>query len=543
MPRESRPAPHSKLRAAALRAAVHWDALRADPALYARCMRWRATGKRLRARMHLAPLLARSAKAYELWQVLHESRFAEATAHSGGAPKIVALVADGAENERTLASLEREGIDAHFVSGSGAIELSEGVQWVMPLASGDILGVGAGDIYRSAAARASSDVHVIYADDDLIDRAEKRSSPHLKPDWNGELMRHHDYVSGASIFRVCEPGDLGGEDWIARLTLRAIEAGAQPLHLRHVLHHRRTRPAPVVPASTIAPVSEDESLPSVSIIVPTRNRLDLLRTCLEGVASTHYPEQPEVIVIDNGSDDPQCLAYLAGLDPAFATVLRDDGPFNFASLNNRAAAKASGELLCFLNNDIEMTDPLWLVAMARQAMREEVGTVGARLLYPDRTIQHAGVNVGIGGAAAHAHRGLAPEEEGYFHRHSLPQFVSAVTAACMVVRRDRFERIGGFDAERFAVSFNDVDLCLRLRGRGWQSLYEPRATLVHHESVSRGLDRDPVGAARQAREVAALQERWQTGLAASADLGEGAAPDPFHHPGLSPLSERFVLRL
>jgi GT2 family glycosyltransferase len=284
-----------------------------------------------------------------------------------------------------------------------------------------------------------------------------------------------------------------------------------------------------------------ERLPDLSVIVPTRNRHDLLRVCLDGLQRTEYPGRLEVIVIDNGSNEPATLEYLAQLDTDFARVIRDDGPFNFASLNNRAVESCSSGLLCFLNNDIEIRHTDWLSIMAHQAMHDEVGAVGAQLLYPDGLIQHAGVVIGIGGAAAHAHRTLHPQAEGYFQRHRLPQFVCAVTAACMVMRRDRFEAVKGFDEERFAVSFNDVDLCLRLRDKGWEILYEPRASLVHHESVSRGLDHDPQRAARQAREVRALQQLWHTGDR-HPDKGHSSS-DPFHHPGLSPLSEHFVLRV
>lgn len=171
--------------------------------------------------------------------------------------------------------------------------------------------------------------------------------------------------------------------------------------------------------------------------------------------------------------------------------------------------------------------------MATQALRDEVGAVGAQLLYPDGRIQHAGVVIGVGNAAGHAHRFLRPEDGGYFRRHSLPQFIAAVTAACLVVRRDRFLAVGGLDESRFKVAFNDVDLCLRLNAKGWQSLYEPRAVLVHHESVSRGHDRDPVGAARFANELAALQHIWET----------DQIVDPFHHPNLSRASEQFVVAL
>ena len=273
-------------------------------------------------------------------------------------------------------------------------------------------------------------------------------------------------------------------------------------------------------------------LPLVSVIIPTRNRVDLLRTCLKGIDATDYP-QIEVIVVDNDSDDPETLGFLADLDPTRHRILRHEGTFNYSAINNRAVMEARGKLLCLLNNDIEVVEQGWLKAMVSQALRDEVGAVGARLLYPDGRIQHAGVVIGMGNAAGHAHRFIRPNEEGYFYRHALPQFASAVTAACLVVRRDRFLAVGGLDERNFAVAFNDVDLCLRLNQQGWQTLYEPRATLTHHESVSRGLDRDPVGAARFAGELAALQRLW----------GTHELVDPFHHPELSRASERFVLRL
>jgi GT2 family glycosyltransferase len=273
-------------------------------------------------------------------------------------------------------------------------------------------------------------------------------------------------------------------------------------------------------------------LPPLSVIVPTRNRVDLLRTCLNGVADADYP-QMEVIVVDNDSDDPETLAFLAALDPAQHRVLRYGGTFNYSAINNHAAAQAQGRLLCLLNNDIEMIDPHWLAIMATQASRPDVGAVGARLLYPDGRIQHAGVVIGVGSAAGHAHRLLRADEEGYFHRHGLPQFTSAVTAACLVVEREKFMAVGGLNERDFAVAFNDVDLCLRLNQQGWQSLYEPRATLIHHESVSRGLDRDPIGAARFAGELAALKRLWAT----------DEIYDPYHHPELSRASEQFVVRL
>jgi len=407
----------------------------------------------------------------------------------------------------------------------------------LPIAAGDTIAAGAARAYRAAIAAAggtdgAAGARIIYADDDLAGPSGRRTSPHFKPDWNSELFRHHDYLTGACILRTTREALLAhatAPDWAAQLV--AGEAGkGVPAHIHKVLHHRRTRPAPQVP-----PVARSVTtgLPPVTIVIPTRNRVDLLRTCLAGIAATDYPAAVEVIVVDNDSDDPATLAYLAGLDPARYRVLRHAGPFNYSAINNRAVAEARGRLLCLLNNDIEVIEPHWLATMALQAVRAEVGAVGARLLYPDGRIQHAGVVTGMGGAAGHAHRLLHPDEEGYFRRHALPQFISAVTAACLLVEREKFLAVGGLNESRFAVAFNDVDLCLRLNQRGWQSLYEPRATLVHHESVSRGLDRDPVGAARFAGELAALKERWGT---------EGGS-DPFHHPELSRASERFAVRL
>jgi GT2 family glycosyltransferase len=273
-------------------------------------------------------------------------------------------------------------------------------------------------------------------------------------------------------------------------------------------------------------------MPSVTVIIPTRNRVDLLRTCLEGVASTDYPRL-DVIVVDNGSDDPETLNYLAAMERSHIRVMRHPGPFNYSTINNRAARAAKGQLLCLLNNDIEVISPDWLSIMAMQAVREDVGAVGAQLLYPDGRIQHAGVVIGVGNAAGHAHRFVRPREEGYFRRHMLPQFTSAVTGACLLVDRDRFLAVGGLDERNFAVAYNDVDLCLRLNERGWQSLYEPRAVLIHHESVSRGQDLDPVGSARFAGELAALKRIWRT----------DEIVDPFHHPQLSRAAERFAVAI
>lgn len=513
---------------------IHLEAFARAPTRYVAAAWWWVLGKRVRARARWAPLLARSSHAYDAW-VLREDRL-QATKRPEG-PPIIALISNsgGGDLDASMTSLSLEGIEAHLVGSDPGIDLHRIANmvewtsgpWFLPMTAGDVLAAGAAFAYREAIKNCTA--QVIYADDDLINRSGRRMAPQFKPDWNYELFLYLDYLTGSCLVRadrITLTAAAGAVDWAGALVASAAREG-EAQHIRRVLHHRQTRRSPVmsVPALQIAP-----DLPRVSIIVPTRNRVDLLANCMAGVDAVDYPDL-EVIIVDNDSDDPGTIAFLDQLENRGIRVLRHEGPFNYSAINNRAVGEATGELICLLNNDIETLSTDWLSVMATQALREDVGAVGAQLLYPDGRIQHAGVVIGVGGAAGHAHRFLRPEDEGHFRRHLLPQFISAVTAACLVVRRDRFLAVGGLDETNFPVAFNDVDLCLRLNERGWQSLYEPRATLVHHESVSRGFDRDSVGAARFSKELAALQRRWLT----------HQAVDPFHHPDLSRASEQFVL--
>lgn len=522
--------------------AVHIDAFMAAPKAYLTAWWWRIRRKRLRARSQLAPLLGRSRRAYRLWLTQQDNIVHEQSAEALPGPPIIALIYGGSDQgalAETLDSLSVQDVLPLVIGTSDGSMLVDAVGdidwnsngWFMPIVAGDRLAPDAIQVYRTAIAR--GDAHVIYADDDELDEMGHRRAPHFKPDWNAELYRHFDYLSGACVVRADR--DVfdrlrAATDWLGQIVTLAM-GDTPPLHVRQILHHRRARPKARLPLPAV-PVGETVELPSVTVIVPTRNQAKLLANCLSGLAMTDYPSI-DVIVVDNDSEDPETLEYLAGLDPARHRVVRHPGAFNFSTINNRAAQAAQGDLLCLLNNDIEILDPDWLKIMAIQALREEVGAVGAQLLYPDGRIQHAGVVLGVGGGAAHAHRLLRPGDHGYFGRHMLPQFVSAVTAACLVVKRERFLAVGGFDERNFAVAFNDVDLCMRLNDRGWQSIYEPRASLIHHESVSRGFDRDIAGSTRLAGELAALKRLW----------GTASGVDPFHHPQLSPSSEQFVIRL
>lgn len=527
-------------------ASIHRDAFLASPRRYLVAAYWWLRRKKVRARGQFAPLLAGSPYAYLIWRQQNAGRAMACGFYD--APTVIALIdirncgALADEAEETLAALSGEGIPALLIGTQGiaspaaAADLIdwEGEPWLMLLNAGDTVAPGTLMAYRAAinGSPGGDETRLFYADDDLLGDDGRHHTPYFKPDWNSELFRHHDYLTGACILHI-EREDLenveDGPGWARQLVKQVAERKADVQHVRHMLHHRRVRPRP-----SVSPVNPSSAAiwPSVSIIIPTRNRVDLLRTCIKGIETTDYPDI-EVIIVDNDSDDPETLDFLAGLDSERYRVLRHPGVFNYSAINNHAAKEAKGQMLCLLNNDVEMTSPDWLAVMVAQAMRGEVGAVGARLLYPDGRIQHAGVVIGVGNAAGHAHRLLQPHEEGYFHRHSLPQFTMAVTAACLVVAREKFMTVGGLNEQDFTVAFNDVDLCLRLNQCGWQSLYEPRATLIHHESVSRGLDHDPVGAARFAGELAALQRLWAT----------DTRTDSFHHPDLSRASEQFVIKL
>lgn len=535
----------SNLSLAILTVRLHIDAVRYAPVVYLEGMWWHLTGKRLRARARLSPLLGRSPAAYRVWLArnAHEAKESGAPCTASVIPSVVVVIdasADPSGLPITLASLDnpsaaiimdkRARIPGSYVALRDiALHFDRAGNWLIPLHAGDKLTPGTERYYAEAAASAAT--RIIYADDDLLEKGGALTHPHFKPGWNRELFHHHDYISGSCIVQTHrhELATVNGfPDWIERL-VATVALECEPRHLPIVLHHRAARPAP----KTLPPPNlPARDAPKVCVIIPTRNGTDLLRTCLKGLSETRYPHT-DVIIVDNDSDDPETLSFLTALAPDKYTVIKHRGPFNYSAINNIAVRHASAPMLCFLNNDIEMLEPDWLSILVAQALRDDVGAVGPMLLYPDRTVQHAGVVLGVGGGAAHAHRQLRPDEMGYFRRHALPQFVSAVTGACLVVTRKHFDAAGGFDETNFPVAFNDVDLCLKLTRLGHRTLYEPRARLIHHESKSRGNDRDPVGAERLAQELRALKNIWRT----------DQRPDAYHHPSLSPFSEQFVIDL
>jgi O-antigen biosynthesis protein len=544
-------------------------AIRRDPMLFIRAVLWRLRGLRVRSRNTMSALMAGSPAAYQLWIVrgARNSPTDDINVEGLGTHITYVVIAGDAGSSgimRTLRSIraadnsaqillfDANGESARLVDSGGIQNIRHSASlgdfiaqllqcvdgWLCPLMAGDALAAEAIRIYRSSIME--KDASVYYCDDDLMDEGGNRFSPHFKADWNPELFRHQDYLSFSCVFKANAenlrllPPQLDAEVIIRSLVHAAVTGSptVAPVHIAQILHHLGRRHLhPITSAEghpQQVPAMTDEE--SVTIIIPTKNGFDLISNCIKGVEDTAYKNK-EVIIIDHESDDPRTVAFLKDLSARGYKIVQWAGVFNYSAMNNYAATFSQNEFLCFLNNDIEMTDGQWLSLLVRQARRTDVGAVGAKLLYPDATIQHAGVVIGVGGAAGHAHRHCPNDDPGYFDRPHLPQFVTAVTAACMVVQRKKFDAVGGFDEERFPVAFNDVDLCLKLVRAGWQSFYEPRAVLIHHESKSRGSDRLRKNRKRFAGELQALKDKWQT----------DRIRDPYHNPNLSRLTEQFLI--
>ena len=406
---------------------------------------------------------------------------------------------------------------------------------------------------------------VIYGDEDSLGSSGARCNPIFKCDWNPELLLGTDAIGQPAMWKCARflQAQRGGETVLPAsrhaLAVRATAGlgDSQVVHVPHVLlHHSARAPVDTADATTRVQQALDDTAqpvrvepvpghpvlrlryavpmpaPLVSIVIPTRNGLDLMRCCIDSIRQRSTYSAWDILIVDNGSDDPACLQWLQDVQQdRRIRVLRDERPFNYAALNNAAVAQARGEFVVLLNNDIEVISPGWLEEMLSLAAQPGVGAVGARLWYSDGTLQHGGVVIGIGEGAGHAHKRLRRDDAGMAYRAQVLQGFSAVTAACLVVRRSTYLQVGGLDEAAFAVAFNDVDFGLKLRTAGLRNLWTPHAELFHHESVSRGSDKHPGRKQRFERERATLQQRWADWL----------AWDPAYNPNLTLHNENFAL--
>ena len=377
-----------------------------------------------------------------------------------------------------------------------------------------------------AVARDPSSI-VFYGDEMFHDLAGITCALACKPDWSPNLFATRLYLGGTCFLRT-----HAALPWLNKVCANdfTIEGGLSQLPMgadRQVNHIRRvliSRPLPVPQYLQPKSVAHTDFAPSpfASIIIPTKNCLDLLRKCVTSLEKWTPAGAAEVIIVDNGSSTQAAREYLSALaqKPGFH-VLSRPSPFNFSYLCNEGAAFAKGGALVFLNNDTEIRDSQWLENLLKWAMKPDIGAVGAKLLYPDLTLQHAGVALGIDGLAGHFERGLIASDPGYFQRLCVPHEVSAITGACLVVEKRKFETVGGFDATNLPVELNDIDLCLRLGEKGWQTLIAADTTLIHHESASRGTSLRPNVLYRQ--EHAYFRKKWIKKL----------RDEPYFHPALS----------
>jgi len=407
-----------------------------------------------------------------------------------------------------------------------AMEIASG-EWIGLLDHDDLLAPNA--LYEIAkAVNEHPDAEVIYTDEDKVTTDLKEHfQPHLKPDFNLDLLRSNNYIchffvaSRDLIKRVggFRPEFNGAQDY--DLILRCTEQAKQIMHIPKILYHWRVHKASTAdnPASkmyafdagkraieehlvrcrTKGTVQHTKDLgfyrvkyevcgePLVSIIIPNKDQSEALKKCLDSIREKTSYRNYEIIIVENNSEEPETFAFYKKIAGEKIKIVTWEGEFNYSAINNFGVRHARGDYLLLLNNDVEIINGDWLTEMLSHCQRKEVGIVGAKLYYPDNTIQHAGIIIGIGGVAGSVFVGLPRAFSGYLHKASIQLDLSAVTAACMLVKRSVFEQVGGLE-EKLKVAFNDVDFCLRVREKGYLVVYDPYAELYHYESKTRGAE-------------------------------------------------------
>jgi len=419
------------------------------------------------------------------------------------------------------------------------------------------------------------DTDFLYSDEDKISEdSKKRYDAHFKPDWAPDTMNSCNYICHLSVIKKNIVDEIGGfrdgfegsQDY--DLFLRASTTAKCIAHIPKILYHWRshstsaadprvvkiyamasgkkalsqhlsnnyfkTEVADAFAFYTYRVSYKIKSCPTVSIIIPTKDNILFVKRCLSSILErTNYPNY-KILVVDNSSEEIETFKYYEEMKRnAKVSLIAYDRPFNFSAINNYAVSQVISDYILFLNNDTEVINRDWLTSMLEYAQRKEVGAVGAKLYYPDGTIQHAGVILGMGRVAGHCHRFFSKDSFGYFARLKIIQNMSAVTAACMMMRKEIFEEVGGFD-ESFSHAFNDIDLCMKIRQKGYLIVWTPYAELCHHESKSRGYEDTPEKQQRFGKEIEFFQKKWGDMLAKG---------DPYYNPNLTLDKEDFSIRI
>ncbi len=463
-------------------------------------------------------------------------------------------------------------------ASNSALRLAQG-EFVALLDNDDMITEDA--LYHVACAlNQNPDLDLIYSDEDFINKENQRSNPYFKSGWNPDLLFSQNYFCHLGVYRKSLLEQIGGfraglegsQDYDLVLRAYAKSNDAKVHHIPRILYHWRAIEGSTaltiesktyaVPAARRAlqdyfdnnhhgAVVEDalwpgyhhvvwplpEPEPEVSLIIPTRDQVMLLRQCVDSIVELTDYKNYRIIIVDNQSEEPETLDYFRELQSSRqAEVISYNHPFNFSAINNYAVRQVNSGIIGLINNDIEVISAGWLKEMVRHALRPEIGVVGAKLLYPDLTIQHGGVKLGCGAetdpVAGHLFHGLPRTAPGYGTMALLTHALSAVTGACMVMRKSVFEEVDGFNEKDLAVAFNDIDLCMKIRAQGYRIIWTPHAELIHHESASRGKDDiSPEKWKRFLSEVKYMRDTW----------GKSLDNDPYYNPNLHQLRGDFSL--
>ena len=456
-------------------------------------------------------------------------------------------------------------VNGHISEASNsALEIATG-EWVALLDHDDLLHEHA-LFHVVSKINNTPDCELIYSDEDKIDANGERREPHFKSGWNLDLLYSQNYVSHLGVYKTHIAREIGGfrrgyegsqdYDFLLRYSRRISHSNV--VHIPRVLYHWRAVEGSTALSSgeksytTEAGIRalEDhfselgvkvgiqagrvdntykvnwpiEESPLVTLIIPTYNAHNITKRAIDSILAKTTYKNYEILLVDNNSDDAESLTYFEeAAQHEKVDVLRYPYPFNYSAINNFAAKYARGTIVGLINNDVEVISPGWLSEMVSHAARSDVGCVGAMLYYPNDTVQHAGVILGLGGIACHSHKHASRNDLGYFGRLTVVQSFSAVTAACLLVRKSVFDEVGGLNEKDLTVAYNDVDFCLRVQSLGYRNVWTPYAELYHHESVSRGVEDNPEKIARFNSESSYMQYVWD-------DIIQ---QDPYYSPNLS----------
>jgi glycosyltransferase involved in cell wall biosynthesis len=484
-------------------------------------------------------------------------------------------------------------------ASNSALSIATG-EYIVLLDHDDLLASQA--LNEVAVSLAEHKASIVYSDEDKIDSEGVRFDPHFKSDFNEELILSQNYISHLGVYKKSLVDAVGGfrlgvegsQDYDLLLRcLAAIEDKSKSkntskgkstdvIHITKILYHWRAVEGSTALAAgekgytdvaglkalqdtlkqrnknwlvehgelpntykVTRPVQENDR---VSIIIPTKDQLSILKTCIDSILAKTSFSNYEIVIVDNGSVEEETLAYFTALELKSSDlqktennsattpdirILRYNKPFNYSAINNYAVSQCeNSDLVLLLNNDVEVINENWLTEMVSLAQQPDVGCVGAKLYYSNGSIQHGGVILGIGGVAGHAHKYFQQKDSGYFCRLKLRQDLSAVTAACLLVKKSVYLEVGGLNENDLTIAFNDVDFCLKVRALGLRNIWTPFAELYHHESISRGAENTPEKVERFNKEVAYMQTTW----------GNSLLNDPYYNPNLSLILEDMSLR-